>query len=262
MSQPEAIERPYAVCRCRGRNWWYNFRMPSLAEYAREFNLDLSSGQLDAFETYYRELAAWNERVNLTAIVERDAVIVKHFLDSLSVAPLVAPTAALIDIGAGAGLPGIPLKIALPGLRLTLVDATRKKVDFLKHVITTLALRETRALQARAEDLGRNPAYREQFDAAVARAVADLPVLAEYALPLVRVGGSFIAQKGIDVAEEVRRGQPAIARLGGRVREIRVVTLPGLEPRHLVVVEKTSPTPSGYPRSAGIPERKPIVKGM
>ncbi len=232
--------------------------MPFLAEHARAFALELSPAQLDTFERYYRELIDWNARVNLTAITERDQVTVKHFLDSLSVAPLVPPTASVVDIGAGAGLPGIPLKIALPHLRLTLMDATRKKVDFLQHIIAALALQETRAVQARAEDLGRDPAYREQFDVALARAVAPLPVLAEYALPLVRVGGAFIAQKGIAIEEELQRAEHAIARLGGRVREVRVVQLPGLEPRHLIVVDKTAPTPSGYPRRAGIPERKPL----
>ncbi len=233
--------------------------MPSLAEEARSFGLELSPTQLDALESYYRELMAWNERVNLTAITERDHVMVKHFLDSLSVAPLLAPASALIDIGAGAGLPGLPLKIALPDLRLTLVDATRKKVDFLNHIIATLGLDETRAVQARAEDLGREPAYREQYDFAVARAVADLPVLAEYALPLVKVGGAVIAQKGIAITEELERAKRAIGVLGGRVGDVRVVQLPGLEPRHLVVVEKIAPTPPGYPRRAGLPERKPIT---
>ncbi len=232
--------------------------MPSLSEQARSFGLDLTPAQLDALETYYRELIAWNERVNLTGITEREQVIVKHFLDSLSLAPLLTPTAALIDIGAGAGLPGLPLKIALPDLRLTLVDATRKKVDFLNHVIATLGLQETTAVQGRAEDLGSEAAFREQFDFAAARAVADLPVLAEYALPFVKVGGAFIAQKGIAITEELERAKRAIDVLGGRVQEVRVVQLPGLEPRHLVVVRKVSPTPSGYPRRAGLPERKPI----
>jgi 16S rRNA (guanine527-N7)-methyltransferase len=234
--------------------------MRSLQTSARAFHLELDAGQLEAFETYYRELIDWNTRVNLTAISEREQVIVKHFLDSLSVALVLRPVApaSLVDIGAGAGLPGIPLKIAFPALQLTLLDATRKKVEFLNHIIARLNLSDTRAVQARAEDWGKDPAHREQYEYAIARAVADLPVLLEYALPLVRVGGAFIAQKGIAVEPEIERAEPALHLLGGHVREVVPVQLPGLEPRHLVVVDKIAPTPAAYPRRAGVPEKKPL----
>ncbi len=234
--------------------------MQSLPQEARAFSINLDGRQLELFEIFYRELIDWNTRVNLTSITERESVIVKHFLDSLSVARVLHPTAptALVDIGAGAGFPGIPLKIAFSSLRLTLLEATRKKVQFLNHVIARLDLHDTRAVQTRAEDWGQDPAHREHYDDAVARAVADLPVLLEYALPLVRVGGTFVAQKGIAVEEEVARAAPALARLGGRVREIVPVQLPGLAPRHLIVIDKIAPTPASYPRRAGLPERKPI----
>jgi 16S rRNA (guanine527-N7)-methyltransferase len=234
--------------------------MQSLQKSVRAFHLELDARQIEAFEIFYRELIDWNTRVNLTAISDREQVIVKHFMDSLSLATVLHPTASasLVDIGAGAGFPGIPLKIAFPALQLTLLEATRKKVEFLNHVIARLGLPDTRAVQARAEDWGKDPAHRERFDYAVARAVADLPVLLEYALPLVRVGGAFIAQKGIAVQPEIERAEPALRLLGGRVREVVPVQLPGLEPRHLVVVDKTAPTPAGYPRRAGLPERKPI----
>jgi len=210
----------------------------SLDEGARAFGITLTPAQTDAFEAYYRELVAWNARVNLTAITARDDVIVKHFLDSLSVAPILqriviaseakqspnreaetlaphasagvasrkplAMTTRLIDIGAGAGLPGIPLKIVLPHLRLTLLEATRKKIEFLKHIITQLNLPDAVAVHARAEDLARDAAHRAQYDAAVARAVASLATLLEYALPFVRQGGVFIAQKGVEVDDEIR----------------------------------------------------------
>ncbi len=234
--------------------------MTILAEHAREFGVDLTSAQLDAFEMYYRALVEWNARFNLTTIIERDQVIIKHFLDSLSVAPTLPSSAAsIIDIGSGAGFPGLPLKIALPPLRVTVMDSTGKKVVFLKHVIAALNLREITALHARAEELARQPAQREKYDAAVARAVGGLTTLLEYALPFVRVGGVFVAQKGVEVDEEVRHAARAIKELGGRLREVVSVQLPGLEPRHLIVVEKIAATPIIYPRGGGAPKLKPIV---
>ena len=231
----------------------------SLADSARAFGITLTPAQDDAFETYYRELVAWNARVNLTAITARDDVLVKHFLDSLSVAPQLRDGQRVIDLGAGAGFPGLPLKIVLPHLRLTLLEATGKKVAFLKHIITQLELRNTVAVQARAEDLAHHAAHRAQYDVAVARAVANLATLLEYALPFVRQGGIFIAQKGVAVDEEIRAAARALDLLGGRVRAVAPVQLPGLEPRHLVVVEKAATTPEQYPRRAGIPERKPLT---
>src|SRR5512143_4139018 len=198
---------------------WYNRCMQELADSARTFGLELSTFQLNAFEVYWRELSEWNERVNLTAIVDREQGVVKHFLDSLSIAPLLRDAGAapsLVDIGSGAGLPGFALKIALPQLRVTLVDATRKKVDFLRDMIAELDLQNISAIQARAEDLAHDPAHREQYDFAVARAVADLAVLLEYALPFVQIGGVFIAQKGIQVEDEIRRAGPALESLGGQ----------------------------------------------
>lgn len=236
--------------------------MLSLGESACEYGLALTPAQQHDFDLYYRELIDWNSRVNLTSITERDQVIVKHFLDSLTLAPILqtlAPAARLIDIGTGAGFPGIPLKIALPNLRLTLLETTGKKVDFLKRLLAQLRLRDAIAIQARAEDLGRHPEHRAQYDVAVARAVANLATLAEYALPFVRVGGLFIAQKGVDIDDELKQATHALKELGGRVREIVRVQLPGLEPRHLIVVEKIAATPDKYPRRAGIPERKPLT---
>ncbi len=234
--------------------------MQRLAQAVRAFGINLDERQSQTFETYYRELIDWNAHTNLTAITDREQVIVKHFMDSLSIAKVLHPAApvSLVDVGTGAGFPGIPLKIAFPAIDLTLLEATRKKVDFLNHVITHLHLRDARAVQIRAEDAGQDSAYRERYDNAVARAVADLPTLLEYALPLVRVGGAFIAQKGIAVDDEIARSSTALARLGGRVREITPVQLPGLEPRYLIVVDKVAPTPAGYPRRAGIPDKKPL----
>jgi len=242
--------------------------MITLADAAREFGIALTPEQQQAFDVYYRELITWNTRMNLTAITDHAQVIVKHFLDSLSVVPILHPerseaqskdAVCLIDIGTGAGFPGIPLKIALPDLRLTLLETTGKKVEFLKHMIAELKLRDTVAIQARAEDLGRDTHHRERYDVAVARAVANMATLAEYALPFVRKGGVFIAQKGIEVDDEVRQAAHAMKVLGGRVCEIVPVQLPGLEPRHLIVVEKIAATPETYPRRAGIPARKALT---
>jgi len=237
--------------------------MISLFDAAQQFDLTLTSQQLDAFDRYYHLLIEWNTRINLTAITEYDQVIVKHFLDSISIAPLLRPFATrgrLVDIGTGAGLPGIPLKIVLPDWHVTLLEATGKKVDFLNHVIAQLDLVDTFAIHIRAEDAGQQPAYREQFDVAVARAVAQMATLVEYALPLVRVGGWFIAQKGVDIDDELQHAARALDKLGGRVRQIVPVQLPGLDIRHLIVVEKIAHTPIKYPRRAGLPERKPLTK--
>ncbi len=229
---------------------------------ARQYHLELSAGQLAAFEIYARELLDWNQRINLTRITEPQEIITKHFLDSLSVALALADLPAnlsLIDVGAGAGFPGLPLKIALPHLRLTLLEATGKKTKFLEHVIELLHLSDTRVVTARAEEAGRDPAHRQRYDVAVARAVAALPVLAEYTLPLVKPGGRVIAQKGQSPAEEARAAANALGILGGRLQQILPVAVAGLdEQRHLLVIQKTKTTPPQYPRRPGLPAKKPI----
>ena len=228
------------------------------SDHARNFGVQLTPEQMHAFQTFSRDLIAANERVNLTAITDPDAITLKHFLDALSLAPLVRTAQTLIDIGSGAGFPGIPIKIALPHLRVTLLEATGKKVSFLKQIISTLELENISAVQSRAEDLGRDPKHRERYEVAVARAVADLATLSEYALPFVRVGGIFIAQKGKDVDQEVQRSANALKILGGRLREIVPVQLPELEQRYLIVIEKIATTSDKFPRRAGLPERKPL----
>ncbi len=225
---------------------------------ARQFGIILTSAQVDMFDAYFRELVEWNEKFNLTAIVEYDEVVLKHFLDSLSLAPIVCDAKSLIDIGSGAGFPGLPLKIVRPDLRVTLLEATGKKVAFLRHIIEVLQLHDIAAIQARAEDLGHNPEHRERYDAALARAVAELATLAEYALPFVRVGGIFVAQKGVQVEDEIERAEHAMRTLGGHLRETIPVHLPELEQRHLIVIDKTTPTPPQYPRRTGVPEKKPL----
>ena len=226
--------------------------------------LALSEAQLAQFETYTAELVEWNSRFNLTRITDYDAVQVQHFLDSLAVligAGDAFPNGArVVDVGTGAGLPGLALKIARPDLRVTLADSVGKKVQFLAHMIERLGLTDTVAVHARAEELGRDRAHRAAYDVAVARAVADLAVLAEYLLPLVRIGGTAIAQKGAHGEEEVARAVKAIRTLGGGPPRLTVYRLPGLDdPRSLVLIPKTRPTPPAYPRRPGLPSQSPLT---
>jgi 16S rRNA (guanine527-N7)-methyltransferase len=239
-----------------------------LSEGARLMGLELNEEHLGAFEIYYGELVAWNEKFNLTAITDYDQVQIKHFLDSLTC--LLADedlTKAIcqqrevraIDIGAGAGFPGLPLKIVCPGLRLTLLEATGKKVGFLEHVVSRLGLAGVEVIKGRAEELGRDAVHREGYDLALARAVAELPVLVEYALPFCKPGGLFVAQKGAEGDAEAKAAEGAIATLGGTLRRIVHLELPTLaEPRSLVVIEKIAPTPEKYPRRPGIPSKRPL----
>ncbi len=229
---------------------------------AQQFKLSLSQDQLTAFERYSHALITWNRRVNLTRILDPQEIAVKHFLDSLSVSlALPEPNRPflMIDVGSGPGFPGLPLKIALPAIRPTLLESTIKKTAFLQHLVDHLDLKDVTILTDRAETVGHQPAHRQVYDVAVARAVAALPVLAEYTLPLVKVGGRVILQKGQHPAEEIEATTHALSILGGRITELLPVTIPGLHAaRHLVIIEKYSPTPARYPRRPGLPGKKPL----
>jgi 16S rRNA (guanine527-N7)-methyltransferase len=227
-------------------------------------NLDLTPTQLAAFQCYAAELAEWNEKFNLTAIKNPAEVEVKHFADSLSclLALRQAPglkRPSLIDVGTGAGFPGLPLKIVCPELKLTLVESVGKKVKFLEHVIARLDLKEVVVVQARAEELGQTPAHREKYDWAVARAVAELRTLLEYLLPLAKVGGRILAQKGEGAPAEAQGAERAAKILGGSLAQLRPVELPGVvESRYLVVFNKVAATPAKYPRRPGTPGKEPL----
>ena len=229
-----------------------------LEQTAASWGLALSVRQIEQLRTYAALLLRWNERLNLTRITTPDGIVVRHFLDSLTCALYWGAPASLIDVGAGGGFPGIPLAIARPGLQLTLVESVAKKADFLHHAASELALPTVTVLSARAEAVGRDGAHREQYDVAVARAVAELRVLAEYCLPLVRVGGRFLAPKGGQSEQEIAAAVGAIERLGGQLQVVAPVLLPGREPQALVVVEKITPTPALYPRAVGIPAKRPL----
>ncbi|MCL4516192.1 MAG: 16S rRNA (guanine(527)-N(7))-methyltransferase RsmG [Firmicutes bacterium] len=223
--------------------------------------LALDSAQIDLFMDYLAELMDWNKRINLTAIREEREIVQKHFVDSLTclqAAPFPAGS-RVIDVGSGAGFPGVPLKIARPDLAVTLLDSLQKRVAFLEHLREKLGLDGILVVHGRAEDLAHSPLHRESYDVATARAVARLRVLAEYVLPFVRVGGTFIAQKGPEAEAELEEALAAFKKLGGEFRRIKKLALPHeAGDRNLVVIEKVSPTPSNLPRKAGTPEKKPL----
>ncbi len=233
--------------------------MKTLIEGAAEFGFELTGEQLARFEKYTELLLEWNEKFNLTAITDREEIQIKHFLDSVSLLLAEPPkNSSLIDIGAGAGFPSIPVKIVRPDLRITMLDSLNKRVDFLNNVVSSLGLTEITAVHSRAED-GARTSLRESFDYAAARAVANLSVLAEYALPFVRVGGYFLAMKGTAPQEEIENAQAAVKLLGGRVEETREINIAQGRLRHsLIIIKKIARTPSNFPRKAGRPAKEPI----
>jgi len=236
--------------------------MNKLKSGAAKLGINLTDEQLEKFEIYYRELIAWNKKVNLTRITDYEQVQVKHFLDSLTVFTVIKTGARLkvIDIGTGAGLPGIPLKIVSPGTELTLLEATAKKTRFLEHLIGRLGLGGVAIATGRAEEIAHDDGYREKFDIALARALAPLPVLVELTLPFCDVGGYCIAQKKGDIERETAQSLKAIEVMGGRLREVKPVALAELsDKRCLVIIDKIKPTPAQYPRRPGMPTKRPIL---
>ncbi|WP_026476764.1 16S rRNA (guanine(527)-N(7))-methyltransferase RsmG [Alkaliphilus transvaalensis] len=227
-----------------------------------QLRVDVNEGQIDQLLTYKDILLEWNQKMNLTAIEEDRDVIIKHFLDSITCLKVkeLKNDGKLIDVGTGAGFPGIPLKVCLPNLEVTLLDALNKRLTFLKEVSTQLNLSKIEFAHGRAEDYGQDLAYREQYDYAIARAVASLNVLAEYCLPFVKVGGFFICQKGPLVSDELKDADKAIKILGGEVVEKMDIQLPFSDINHrIVVIQKVKGTPTKYPRKAGKPSKTPII---
>lgn len=225
-----------------------------------ELHITLSEVQLEQFLTYYELLIEKNKVMNLTAIVEFQEALKKHFIDSLTLVKVLnlKEELSLLDVGTGAGFPGIPLKIAFPNLRVTLLDSLQKRVGFLQEVITALSLEQVETLHGRAEDFAKPNLLRENFDICVSRAVANLSTLSEYCLPYVKVGGTFISYKADDA--EVDGANYAITILGGKLRDQETFTLPFSDiSRNLIIIEKCRPTPEQYPRKAGTASKKPIV---
>jgi 16S rRNA (guanine527-N7)-methyltransferase len=240
--------------------------MRRLIEGAEDIGLQLAPGQLAAFRLYCEELIAWNQKLNLTTVTDPEQVETRHFLDSLSVLQaeearqaLNLPEARAIDIGSGAGFPGIPLALIYPMAYLTLLEATGKKVAFLEHIAQQLGLRRVTAVHGRAEEVGHDAAHREQYDLALARAVAELPAVVEYALPFCRSGGCLVAHRGRTGGADAQAAERAIHLLGGTLQRVVPLQVRGLpEGPTLVVIRKTAPTPDGYPRRAGIPVKRPL----
>lgn len=224
--------------------------------------ISVTERQTEQFETYFRELVEWNEKMNLTGITEKEQVYVKHFYDSISLSffyPL-GGVRSLADIGSGAGFPSIPLKIVFPHLRVTIVDSLQKRIGFLKHLTEQLGLSDVDCVHGRAEDVARNASHRDRYDVVTARAVARLSVLSELCLPFARPQGAFIAMKGSDPSEELKEAAFAVKELGGVVEADHSFELPMEQSgRHLIVVRKTRSTPGKYPRKAGVPLKTPLI---
>jgi len=236
--------------------------MEKLVREAQElFHVHLTGRQVMSLITYEKELLEWNSKFNLTAIRDVESIRTKHFLDSFSciLAWKANPPQRLIDVGTGAGFPGIPLKIVYPHMQLTLVESIGKKAMFCQHIVSVLGLEHVDVIQSRAEDIGQDAEHRETYDWALARAVAQLNILSEYLLPLVRTGGHMLAQKGESGPAEAQSAVNAMNELGGKLEETIPVNLPGLDDqRFLIVVKKESSTPSQYPRKPGIPAKHPL----
>lgn len=244
-----------------------NYTMPNkisdkkFEQQLAELEIKLSEKQKEQFHQYYELLVEWNKVMNLTGITEYDEVNEKHFVDSLSVKKVIdlEKIESVIDIGTGAGFPGIPLKIAYPHLHVVLLDSLQKRIKFLDTVIETLGLENIETLHGRAEDYAKKVEYREQFDICVSRAVANLSTLSEYCIPYVKKGGAFISYKSGEVDEEVKQSEKAVQILGGKIKDIIKFQLPGTEiGRSFVKIEKVESTKKKYPRKAGLPAKEPL----
>lgn len=220
-----------------------------LIKDAKEIGVELNEFHVKQFEKYQELLLEWNEKINLTAITEEDDIITKHFVDSLYCLKYINPNDKIIDVGTGAGFPGIPIKIVSRETKVTLLDSLNKRVVYLNDVIEKLELKNIEALHGRAEEFGIKPEYREQYDIVTARAVANMKVLSEYCLPFIKVGGKFVCMKGSEYKEELEEAKAHIGNLGGKVLDIEEIVLPGTDIKHtIIIIEKVKETPKTFPR--------------
>lgn len=232
----------------------------NMKQYAKKIGIVLKEEQIEQFYQYEKLLLIWNEKINLTAITKPEEIILKHFIDSMTIAKYIGANKTLIDVGTGAGFPGIPLKIIRKDIQITLLDSLNKRVQFLNEIIKQLELKEVETIHGRVEEFGKNKKYREKFDYATSRAVANLTTLSEYLLPLVKIEGKCICMKGSTVKEEIDQSQKAIAILGGKIEEIEAFQLPKSDiDRHIVLLRKIKQTPAKYPRKPGTPSKEPIL---
>ncbi len=230
-----------------------------LCDKLKEIDITINKVQVEQFFNYMKLLLEWNEKINLTAITDENEIIIKHFVDSLTICKYLKDEESLIDVGTGAGFPGIPIKIVRPDMEIVLLDSLNKRVKFLEEVIQKLKLKNITALHGRAEEVGRNPKYREKFDVATSRAVANLSVLLEYLVPFVKLSKACICMKGSEIEEEVDNAKKAMDVLGVSVEKIDSFVLPKTDmKRNLVILKKGKITPNKYPRKAGTPAKDPI----
>lgn len=227
--------------------------------YGNEIGLEFTEKQLDKFFKYMNLLLEWNEKINLTAITEPEEVILKHFIDSLTISKYIEKNKTLADVGTGAGFPGIALKIYRDDIKITLVDSLNKRINFLNEVIKELNLKEIETVHSRIEDFGKDKKYREKFDYVTARAVANLSVLSEYLIPIAKINGQCICMKGSNVEEELNTSKNAIKILGGKIQKIEKFNLPKSDiERNVIIIKKIKNTPTRYPRKAGMPAKEPL----
>ena len=230
-----------------------------LEKMANQININLKKDEIIKFKSYMNLLLEWNKKINLTAITDEDDIILKHFIDSLSIIKYLKDNKSIIDIGSGAGFPGIPIKIFEKDIEMTLMDSLNKRVIFLNEVIEKLKLQNIVAIHSRAEDLARDVNYREKYDIAVSRAVANLSTLSEYMLPFVKVGGKCICMKGANIEEEKNLAENAIMKLGGKIISVENFKLANSDnERNIIIIEKVNKTDTKYPRKAGVPGKDPL----
>ncbi len=261
----ETYEEPENVFQVSYNDFKEMFHVKHFQAQLHELGIEITDEQLKKFYLYYRELVKWNTVINLTAITELPDVLEKHFLDSLSIVKVIPKEKlnagiSLIDIGTGAGFPGIPLAIVFPKTKVVLMDSLNKRLNFLNRMIEELHLKNARTVHARAEDLARQKNYREKFDVVCSRAVASLNVLSEYCIPFAGAGGEFVAYKSENADEEIRKAGRAVKVLGGEFRTAEKFLLPDTDyERVLICITKKKPTPPAYPRKAGTPSKDPII---
>ena len=230
-----------------------------MIELARMINDELTEDQVENFFKYMNLLLEWNEKINLTAITDVDDIILKHFIDSMTVLKYIEKDKSIIDVGTGAGFPGIPIAIMREDVKITLLDSLNKRINFLNEVCSELKINNIETIHGRAEEAGQNKQYREKYDIAVSRAVANMTTLSEYLIPFVKVGGICICMKGCEIDHELEQAKFAIKELGGKIEKVEKFNLPDSDiERNIVIIKKITPTPNRYPRKAGMPSKMPI----
>lgn len=230
-----------------------------LREELKKTKKELNREQIEKFYKYMQLLIEWNEKINLTSIVEPKEIIIKHFLDSLTISKHINKKSTVIDIGTGAGFPGIPIKIEQEDIKMTLLDSLNKRIKFLEEVIKDLSIKDIQAIHGRAEDFGQNANFREEYDVCVSRAVAQMNVLIEYMLPFVKLNGICICMKGPEVENELKNAEHAIKELGGKIEKVEKLSLSGNEnQRSIIIIKKIQKTPKKYPRKPGCSRKAPL----